>query len=84
MTPAIPGVVNERARASARSARQTLREPALKSLLIEVNLNLADHQALVRDLNEMGFEHDPVQVQRAMRKEGQFKGVAEHIFKRAT
>ena len=63
-------------------ARQTLAEAALKSLLIEVNLNLPDHQALVRELNEMGFEHDPAQVQRAMRKEGPFKGVAEHIFKR--
>ena len=63
-------------------ALNTLRDGAVKSLLVEVNLNLADHQALVRTLNELGFEHDPAQVQRAMRKDGPFKGIAEHVFSR--
>ena len=63
-------------------ARQTLKEAAVKSLLVEVNPALADHREMVRILNEMGFQHDPAQVARAARKEGPFKGVAEHIFRR--
>jgi FkbM family methyltransferase len=63
-------------------ARTTLTDGSVKSLLIEVNLNLADHQSMVRDLSRLGFEHDPDQVARAMRKDGPFKGVAEHVFTR--
>jgi hypothetical protein len=33
-------------------------------------------------LASVGFKHDPSQVQRAMRRDGPFKGVAEHVFKR--
>jgi hypothetical protein len=63
-------------------ARETLKNPAVRSLLIEVNLNLADHRAMVAALNDLGFRHDPAQVERATRKDGEFKGVAEHVFKR--
>jgi FkbM family methyltransferase len=62
--------------------RETLKDPAVRSLLIEVNLNLADHRAMVAALNDLGFRHDPAQVDRTMRKDGLFKGVAEHVFKR--
>jgi hypothetical protein len=65
-------------------AEKTLKERAVKSLLIEVNPALADHRAMVATLNELGFLHDPVQVERATRKEGPFKGVAEYIFRRET
>jgi FkbM family methyltransferase len=65
-------------------AQQMLKEAAVKSLLIEVNPALADHREMVRTLNEMGFRHDPAQVERAARKEGAFKGIAEHIFRRET
>jgi hypothetical protein len=65
-------------------AEQTLRERAVKSLLIEVNPALADHREMVETLNAIGFRHDPAQVERAARKEGPFKGVAEYIFRRAT
>ena len=65
-------------------AARTLRKSAVKSLLIEVNPALADHREMVRTLNEIGFRHDPAQVERAARKEGPFKGIAEHIFRRAT
>jgi hypothetical protein len=37
---------------------------------------------MVGELNAMGFMHDPAQVQRAERKQGTFKGVAEHVFRR--
>lgn len=63
-------------------ARMTISNPSVRSLLIEVNQNLPDHRAMVRDLNELGFRHDSAQVDRATRKDGQFKGAAEHVFKR--
>ncbi len=63
-------------------ARTTLQNPAVRSVLIETNQNLDDHMAMVRELNAMGLMHDRAQVQRAERKEGAFKGVAEHVFRR--
>ena len=63
-------------------ARSTLANPAVRSVLIETNQNLADHMEMVRELNDMGLMHDRAQVQRAERKEGTFKGVAEHVFRR--
>ncbi len=63
-------------------ARATLADRAVRSLLIETNLNLAEHRGMVSELNAMGFKHDAAQVQRAERKEGAFKGVAEHVFRR--
>jgi len=63
-------------------ARETLKNPSVRSLLVEINLNLADHAAMVGELNALGYKHDPGQVQRATRQEGPFKGVAEHVFKR--
>lgn len=63
-------------------AVQLLRNPALHSLLIETNLNLDDHRAMVDQLTAVGFKVDPDQVRRAMRADGPFKGVAEHVFRR--
>ena len=63
-------------------AAETLRNRSVKSLLIETNQNLEDHRAMVRELNGLGFKHDPLQVERAERKEGAFMGVAEYVFKR--
>jgi FkbM family methyltransferase len=63
-------------------ARATLRDSRVKSLLIETNQNLEDHVAMVRELNGMGFVHDPAQVERAERKSGTFEGVAEYVFRR--
>lgn len=63
-------------------ARETLRRPQVKSLLIETNQNLAEHQTMIAELNALGFMHDPAQVQRAERKAGIFKGVAEYVFRR--
>ncbi|HXM80355.1 MAG TPA: FkbM family methyltransferase [Burkholderiales bacterium] len=61
-------------------ARRTVRDSRLRSMLIEVNGNLAEHRALVRELNDAGFRHDPAQVSAAERKSGDFKGVAEYVF----
>lgn len=52
----------------------------IKSVLIEVNTNLQQHIDMVEHLCKMGFEFDEQQVERAKRKEGTFKGVAEYIF----
>ena len=63
-------------------AQQTLRDPGVRSLLIETNQNLEDHRAMVRALEALGFHYDAAQVKRAERREGSFKGVAEYVFKR--
>jgi FkbM family methyltransferase len=65
-----------------RGAAETIRAGTVRSLLIEVNQNLPDHMDMVRELNALGFGHDPVQVSRAERKSGPFKGCAEYVFKR--
>ena len=64
-------------------AEKLLRGTKLRSLLIEVNQNLPDHMAMVRELNGLGFLHDAAQVARAERKDGLFKGCAEYVFHRA-
>ncbi|MGE5616783.1 MAG: FkbM family methyltransferase, partial [Bacillota bacterium] len=63
-------------------ARGTLAGPGVRSLLIETNQNLEDHRAMVHELESLGFRYDPAQVGRAERKEGNFKGVAEYVFRR--
>jgi hypothetical protein len=63
-------------------AADLLRNPTLRSLLIETNLNLENHRQMLQELAACGFKVDPAQVQRAMRRDGPFKGVAEHVFRR--
>jgi FkbM family methyltransferase len=63
-------------------ARRTLADPRLHSLSIEVNGNLEDHRAMVRELTDRGFRYDSAQVAAAERKSGPFKGCAEYVFKR--
>jgi len=65
-----------------RGAAAQLRSGKLRSLLIEVNQNLADHMEMVREINALGFRHDPAQVARAERQSGAFKGCAEYVFSR--
>jgi len=63
-------------------AKNLLEQGKIKSLLVEVNGNLKEHQAMVQYLQGIGFEFDPQQVERATRKEGNFKGCAEYVFQR--
>ena len=63
-------------------AAELLRDARLKSLLVEVNHNLADHRAMVDELGGLGFRYDQTQVARAERTEGPFKGCAEYVFRR--
>jgi FkbM family methyltransferase len=65
-----------------QGARRTLRNPAVKSLLIETNPALPEHRGMVEALGDLGFAYDEAQVAAAARKEGAFEGVAEYIFRR--
>jgi FkbM family methyltransferase len=63
-------------------AVETLRHAALKSLIIEINPALPEHQAMIERLQGAGFVFDPAQVARAARREGPFAGLAEYVFRR--
>lgn len=63
-------------------ARDVLKNPGLRSLLVETNQNLADHLQMVSELEALEFRYDPAQVRAAERKDGTFKGVAEYVFRR--
>ncbi len=63
-------------------AAAVLADPKLRSLLIEINHNLADHHEMIRTIAAYGFGWDPAQVSRAERKSGKFKGCAEYVFRR--
>jgi FkbM family methyltransferase len=62
--------------------RTTLRNPLVKSLLVEINTNIAEHRSLVDELSGLGFAYSPEQVQQSLRKEGAFTGVGNHVFRR--
>jgi FkbM family methyltransferase len=63
-------------------AASVLRDPKVRSLLIEVNQNLPDHMAMVKELAALGFSYDRAQVAAAERKSGAFEGCAEYVFRR--
>jgi FkbM family methyltransferase len=52
----------------------------LTSLLVEVNPEIPEHKKMIDHLCSLGYEYDEAQVEKAKRKEGTFKGVAEYIF----
>jgi FkbM family methyltransferase len=66
----------------AHGAGTVLRDSRLRSVLVEINQNLADHQELVAELESLDFRYDAAQVARAERKQGAFKGCAEYVFRR--
>lgn len=59
-------------------AKHTLK--TVKGLLVEVNPEASGHKEMLEILDSEGFSFDKEQVKKAARKEGQFKGVAEHVF----
>ena len=61
---------------------QILKNNNVKSILIELNTNLDEHLSIIKILQKLGFKYSKKQVLKAMRKEGPFKGVANHIFSR--
>lgn len=63
-------------------ARETLANPKVKSLIVELNPSIPEHLDAVRFLQEIGFKYSEEQVKTAARKEGAFKDVGEWIFHR--
>jgi FkbM family methyltransferase len=62
--------------------RDTLRNPRLKSVLIEINTNLALHRQIIADMQSFGFGYSADQAAAAQRQEGAFKGVGNYVFRR--
>ncbi|ARU57148.1 FkbM family methyltransferase [Oleiphilus messinensis] len=65
-----------------QGALDAISNPKLKSILVELNTNLPEHQSLINQLAELGFVFDQRQVGVAIRQEGTFKGVGNFIFYR--
>ena len=61
----------------------TLANPQLKSVLVELNPRIEAHLQVRRTLLDAGFTLDLKQVEMATRTEGQFQGLAENLFRRA-
>lgn len=55
----------------------------ISTMQIELNQEIKEHNELIKDLECIGYKYDASQVNRAMRKEGAFKGYAEYVFKRS-
>jgi hypothetical protein len=63
-------------------AARTLRDKRLRSMIVEINRNLAVHRALVEEIGALGFRWDEAQVAAAERRSGPFLGLAEYVFDR--
>ncbi|MGE3314027.1 MAG: FkbM family methyltransferase [Planctomycetaceae bacterium] len=63
-------------------ARNTLADPTLRSMLIEINTNLAEHRGIISELVEHGFRFSEEQVTRTRVSDGPFAGVANYLFRR--
>ena len=64
-------------------SRNTLANPKVKSVLVELNTHLPEHQAAITLMQSLGFSYDEQQVGAALRKAGAFEGVGEFIFNRS-
>ncbi len=62
--------------------REVLTDTRLRSILVEINTNLEMHRKIISDLQELGFSYSLAQVAKALRTEGAFTGVGNHVFRR--
>ena len=62
--------------------RNVVGDRRLKSILVEINTNLGQHRRIIADLEELGFVYSQEQVAKALRTEGAFTGVGNHVFHR--
>ena len=62
--------------------RDVLADRHLKSVLVEINTNLEQHRKIIVDMQALGFRFSGHQVAQALRTEGAFKGVGNHVFQR--
>lgn len=65
-----------------RGSIDTLTNPEVKTLCIEINYNLSEHRDMIKQLESLGYYCCEEQVERSMRREGAFKGCAEVILDR--
>ena len=63
-------------------ARATLADRNVKSVLVEINTNLAEHRALVEQMQALGFSYSEEAVAAAQRREGPLKGMGNYVFRR--
>jgi FkbM family methyltransferase len=63
-------------------ASRTLADPAVRSVLIEINTALDDHWEVVDRMLALGFDYSQEQVDAAQRKSGTFAGVGNYVFRR--
>ena len=63
-------------------ARKVLADKRLKSVLVEINTNLELHRKIIVDMQAWGFSYSQEQVAKALRTEGIFTGVGNHVFHR--
>jgi FkbM family methyltransferase len=60
----------------------TLRDPRLRSILIEINSNLDEHRRLIHELAALGFGFSDEQVLAARRTAGASAGTGNYVFRR--
>jgi FkbM family methyltransferase len=65
-------------------AVEAITDKTLKSILIELNTNLPDHQDIITKLKRNNFTYSEEQVNLVTKKQGWNKGLAEFIFTRET
>lgn len=63
-------------------ADKTLDDPRVRSMLVELNTGLNEHRRLIENLEARGFALWREKLEVSIRKEGDFKGVGNHIFQR--
>jgi len=63
-------------------AIRTLSDKRVRSVLIEISPYISEHKDLIIKMNELGFDFDQRQVERARRTTGSTKNYAEYIFYR--
>jgi FkbM family methyltransferase len=63
-------------------ASTTLADPAVCSLLVEINTGLDEHWEIIDAMLALGFDYSQEQVDRSQRKDGPFKGVGNYVFRR--
>jgi FkbM family methyltransferase len=65
-----------------RGAMRTLADPKVRSLIVEINHNLAEHQAIFPALTALGFTFKNKQLAEAIRSDGKNTGLGEVVFYR--
>ena len=63
-------------------ARETLRNPRVRSVLIEINTHLESHWDTIDAMLEAGFDYNRAEADAARRTEGAFEGVGNYVFRR--